>query len=157
MKNLEWQRHSSHNSLSFEMEQWALLSTKFQCMDIIEWCNWTGNQKLATAAFSFFAVNPVMWQLTSLLSSYKATLSVDQFIKSISWNKSSIFSSLSTVSLTLLLISTSSFYTLLIFAFFSENVTSLSFTKNLPPLICWYFANRRAIGSLWNLDVKTNS
>ena len=62
--------------------------------------NWL--HQLPLCFLRFFCNNPAMWQLTSLLSSDKATLSVEQLIKSISYNKCSIFSSLSTVSLTLL-------------------------------------------------------
>ena len=107
--------------------------------------------------FQFFAIYLAMWQLTSLLSSDKATLSVEQFIKSISCNKCLIFSLLSITSLTLLSISVSFFNKLLIFIIFSNDVTSLSPTKNLPLLSCQYCANCCSIRSLWNLDVKTNS
>ena len=119
MKNLESQRQSTHNSqfrdgiVSSPLNKISMYGY-FRISDVIGLTirNWL--QQLPYHFSIFFAIYPAMWQLTSLLSSDKATLSVKQFIKSISCNKCSIFSLLLLVSLTLLSI-------------------SLSPTKNLSP------------------------
>ena len=68
-----------------------------------------------------------------------------------------MFSSCSILLSIILLMSISSFKSVLSLIIFSDDVASLSPTRNLPPLICRYWPNRLSNGSLWNLDVMMKS
>ena len=57
----------------------------------------------------------------------------------------------------ILLMSISSFKSVLSLIIFSDSIASPSPTRNYQPLICWYWSNCLSDGSLWNLDVMMKS
>ena len=100
---------------------------------------------------TFLLQHPATWTLISLLLSESDTFSNEQFTEFI--NKLSIFSPWSfllTYTFTLLLIYILAFNKHFIFNIFSDNVASLSLTKNRPPLISWYWPDPLYKGLLWN-------
>ena len=68
-----------------------------------------------------------------------------------------MFLSCSTLLSMILLMTISSFKSVLSLIIFSDDAASLSPTRNLPPLICRYWQNRVSNGSLWNLHVMIKS